>query len=70
MAIGNGGIRLRHRIRKRKRKKVADCLSRLFHITSYIPKQAMWGIGISGEEDETAELKTQRQKIEILVPQL
>ena len=50
---------------KGKENKVADCLSRLFPITSDISKQAMWEAGISDEEDGTAELKTQPHKIEI-----
>ena len=50
---------------KGKENKVAECLSRLFPITSDISKQAMWEAGISDEEDGTAELKNWLQKIEI-----
>ena len=50
---------------KGKEKKVADCLSQSFPITSDISKQAMWEAGISDEEDGTALLKTQPQKIEV-----
>ena len=48
-----------------KKNKVADCLSRLLPITYDISKQAMWEAGISDEEDGTAKLKSQPQKIEI-----
>ena len=48
---------------KGKGNKVADCLSRIFPITSDISKQAMWEAGISDEEDGTAELKTQLQEM-------
>ena len=50
---------------KGKENKVADCLSRLFPITSDTLKQAMREAGISEEEDETTELENQPQKIEI-----
>ena len=55
---------------KGKENKVADCLSRLFPIRSDILKQAMWEAGISNEEDGTAELKNQPQKVEIFGIQL
>ena len=50
---------------KGKGNKVADCLSRLFPITSDISKKSIWVAEISNEKDGTAELKNQPQKIEI-----
>ena len=48
---------------KGKENKVADCLSRIFPITSDISKQAMWEAGIPDEKDGTVELKNLSQKI-------